>query len=575
MDRHSLRSSTIALVLAAIAALFGCSPGLSVAATPAGMILKADSYRHFIEAFNRGDRELYVPHISNARAWEFLSDNIPLLDCPDKELEEIYYFRWWTYRKHIKQTPEGFVITEFLPEVPWAGKYNTISCPVGHHLMEGRWLHDPRYLDDYARFWFQEESRLNGPGAYLTWPAWAIHHRTMVTGDATLDREVLDGWIQNYRRWEKGWRFETTHEGEKELLWKIGKRENGLFSIWDGWEGGELSIGGHGYRPLINSAMYGEATTIATVAAEMGQTNVADEFRAKAKRLKNLVETRLWDPEKQFFMILKDDGHTLSECRELNGYAPWYFNLPGADKAIAWKQLTDPQGFYAPFGPTFAEQRHPEFLVSYDGHECQWNGPSWPYATSIVLTALANLLDGSPQSAIGKAEYWKALQCYAHSQRFREIPPATDGEKPEARETSQPWIDENLNPKNGDWISRTILRQRRLKNSNLEESGRKEVGPEERGKDYNHSTFCDLIISGLIGLRPRGDDVVEVNPLLPEGTWDYFCLDRVRYHGHWLTIVYDKTGQHYGKGQGLRVFCDGREIAAADNLKRVTGSICR
>ena len=35
---------------------------------------------------------------------------------------------------YLKETPEGFVITEFLPDVPWAGKYNTISCPAGHHF---------------------------------------------------------------------------------------------------------------------------------------------------------------------------------------------------------------------------------------------------------------------------------------------------------------------------------------------------------------------------------------------------------------------------------------------------------
>src|SRR5690606_41087738 len=52
------------------------------------------------------------------------------------------YFRWWTYRKHLKRTPEGYIITEFLPEVPWSGKYNTINCPAGHHFYEGRWLQD-------------------------------------------------------------------------------------------------------------------------------------------------------------------------------------------------------------------------------------------------------------------------------------------------------------------------------------------------------------------------------------------------------------------------------------------------
>ena len=122
-----------------------------------------------------------------------------------------------------------------------------------------------------------------------------------------------------------------------------------------------------------------------------------------------------------------------------------------------------------------------------------------------------------------------------------------------------PWIDENLNPTNGDWISRTLLRQRHHH-------------PTERGKDYNHSTFCDLIISGLIGLRPRADDTVEVHPLVP-ADWSYFCLDRIRYHGRELTILFDQSGTHYGRGRGLRVLADGKEIAAAKNVERVTGQL--
>ena len=93
------------------------------------IVLKVDSFKHYVDAFNENDEELYVRHISNEKAWEFLKANIPLLECRDKDIERTYYFRWWTYRKHIKNTPDGFVITEFLPEVPWAGKHNTISCP--------------------------------------------------------------------------------------------------------------------------------------------------------------------------------------------------------------------------------------------------------------------------------------------------------------------------------------------------------------------------------------------------------------------------------------------------------------
>ncbi len=92
----------------------------------------------------------------------------------------------------------------------------------------------------------------------------------------------------------------------------------------------------------------------------------------------------------------------------------------------------------------------------------------------------------------------------------------------------------------------------------------------ERGKDYNHSTFCDLVITGLVGLRPRPDDIIEVNPLVPEGTWDYFCLDGVRYHGRTLTILYDRTGTRYRRGAGLQVLVDGQRVARSDSLQRLT-----
>ena len=131
-------------------------------------MLKAEAFRHYVDAFNRNDNELYVQHIPNAAAWEFLKANIPLLDCPDKEIEEIYYFRWWTFRKAIKQTPDGFIITEFLPAVGWAGKHNSINCAAGHHLHEGRWLNDPKYLDDYSLFWFRKGGSVR---SYSFWAA--------------------------------------------------------------------------------------------------------------------------------------------------------------------------------------------------------------------------------------------------------------------------------------------------------------------------------------------------------------------------------------------------------------------
>jgi hypothetical protein len=448
---------------------------------------------------------------------------------PDKDIETTYYFRWWTYRKHIEQTPDGFIITEFLPHVPWAGKDNSIDCPAGHHIYEGRWLADPKYLDDYSIFWFRKGGE---PRRYSTWLANSLWARYLVNGDASLVKELLPDLVKNNEAWEK------SHLGTNGLFWQIDDRD-----------GMEMSIGGSGYRATINSYMYGDAVAIAKIANLAGQPDIAKRYRKKAAKLKQLVQEKLWDKTAQFFKVLPRDKNQLVAVRELHGYTPWYFNLPDADKSAAWKQLMDPKGFYAPFGPTTAEQRDPHFVIAYSGHECQWNGPSWPFATSITLTAMANLLDDHRQKAVNRQDYFDLLKIYTMSQRLK-----LDDKR------TVPWIDEDLDPYTGAWISRALLKQR---------------GSEipERGKDYNHSTYCDLIITGLVGLRPRAAATVEVNPLIPDGVWDYFCLDNVHYHGHILTILYDKTGDRYGKGKGLRALADGKEIAASKELERLTGEI--
>jgi len=501
-------------------------------------VLKTETFKVYIERFNADDAELFT-NIPNANAWSFIQQNIPFFECPDPDIEKTYYFRWWTFRKHVKQTPEGFVITEFLPPVPWARKYNTICCPAGHHFYEGRWLRNRQILDDYAAFWLRKGG---APLQYSFWIADACTARYLVSADATWLTGLLDDLIKIDAEWDR------RNRGAEPLFYQSDDRD-----------GMECSIGGSGYRATINAYRYGDAVAIAQIARMAGRTDVVTNYVRKAAEIKERVQEKLWDPQAAFFKVLpRKEKSTLVDVRELHGYTPWYFNLPDNNMGyeVAWKQLMDPKGFYAPFGPTTAEQRHPKFTIAYTGHECQWNGPSWPYSTAITLTALANVLNNYSQTAVSRQDYFETLKIYTKShQRKRE-----DGK-------IVSWIDENLNPFTGDWISRTRLKS--WKNSTWD-AGK---GGVERGKDYNHSTYCDLIISGLIGLRPRGDDMVEVNPLLPENTWEWFCLDGVSYHGYELTILWDRTGMRYQRGQGLRVFANGQEIAVAPKLERVKAKL--
>jgi hypothetical protein len=507
-----------------------------------GFIIKSADYRHYIMNFNETDDEL-VTNIPNKDAWTFLQQNMPLLDISEKQIELIWYFRWWTYRKHIKKTPDGYVITEFLPLVPWAGKFNTIACPAAHHIYEGRWLLDQQILDDYEQFWLRKGG---DPRAYSFWIADAYYNRYLVNLQQDLVVDLLPDLIKNYKKWEKGVGF-----GRR----RVGRHRNGLFFQYDGNDGGEISIGKHGFRPSINSYMYGDADAIAKIAHLANKPQIYSDFVKKRDELKNVVQSKLWDTNSKFFRTLNNYTKQLVDVKELIGLYPWYFNLPDPGYEIAWKEMIDPTGFFAPFGPTTAEQRHPQFQINYSGHECQWNGPSWPHATSIVITAMANLLNNYSQSIISFEDYFKQLLIYTKSHQRK-------------KENGMiiPWIDENLNPYTGDWIARTRLKTWENGTwSNLK-------GGKERGKDYNHSTYNDLIITGLLGLRPRADNILELNPLIPkpfEFSISYFCLDRILYHHQFLTILWDLTGERYKLGAGFRVYCNGAEIYHQNSIEKI------
>ena len=211
--------------------------------------------------------------IPNYAAAEFLAQNIPLFECPDNTITRAYYFRWWTYRKHLRKTPSGWVVTEFLPDVGWAGKNNTISCPFGHHLREGRWLRNTAFLDDYIHFMLTEGT-VNGPRAYASWPAWGTLERAKVTGDLGYAKKLLQKFVGNYEAWEKGWatsgmslRDVENRQGAKAKTIKTGFRaDRGLFDFPGNREGSEFALSHDGARPMVNAAMWAEATAIAEIA---------------------------------------------------------------------------------------------------------------------------------------------------------------------------------------------------------------------------------------------------------------------------------------------------------------------
>jgi len=519
-------------------------PAVLIAQNPRAMhgakssftVLHASSYRHYVEQFAAD--ELAATAQQPADSWPWMRANIPLFDSSNKQFEEMYYFRWFAWQKHLVHGSHGYIITEWLPK-PAApnGFYGALPDAAPFHLGEARWLRNPHIAEDYARFWLLPGA---DPHKYSFGLAASVRSVTLANGDARLGTEMLPGLMANDKAWET-----SQFDPSVRLFWSIDTRD-----------AMEKSISGDGYRPPLNSYLVGDARAIASFAAAAGDATAARTYATKADTLEHLIETKLWNPKDQFYEVLSpaadsgirrqkkfiDPGTqlTLSGVRELIGYIPWAFYTPAASHDIAWKQLFDPQGFAGKYGPTTAERRSPRFrFVSSD--QCTWNGPSWPFATTQTLLALANLLNGPHQPYIGKQQYYQLFANYVLSQHLK----LANGRVID-------WIDEDLDADTDEWIAKDMLLAKH-----------KQVG---RGNYYNHSGFADPLITGLIGLRPRADRRVVLHPLLPPGEWSYFALDGLPYHGHLLTIVYDKTGTHYHRGRGLRVLVDGKQLASRATL---------
>ncbi len=479
------------------------------------------------------------------RDWDWYEANIPFFECPDADIVTTYYYRWQLVTKHLTygSPNSGYSFTEFTDRPFWSGAYGAISCPSGHQLYEIRWLADDRYARDYSRYWFRTPgAQPRNYGCWLTDGIWAMHE---VHPDEAFLIDILPDMKKNYEEWAK-----RQFVLEVGLFWQNGHDDGMEFNI-NSRQTTDILRGANGYRPGFNAYMFADALAISRTAKLAGDNDTAEEYAAKAASLKTNIQNLLWDPKREFFfpMSMRDEQdkegnvvkkHTLTyqsgkyagneHGREEHAYIPWQFNLPDPGYEPAWKFLTDRNYFYADFGPLSVERHDPMFLLQKSC--CWWSGQSWPYSTAQTLKALANLLHNYQQNVITRADYVKQLQIFAKSHR-------KDG---------QPYIAEALHPDTGSFEGHDGY---------------------NHSEHYFHSSFNDLVITGLVGLKSSATDQLEIDPLAPPD-WPWFALDDVPYHGQRLSIFWDKDGTRYHKGSGLFVLADGREIAKSSTLGKIT-----
>ncbi len=460
-------------------------------------------------------------------------DNIPFFECSDKAIEQVYYYRWKMYKAHIRNVGTGkYVITEFINHVGWdRDPYCTINAASMHHIYEGRWLKDGAYMDGYIDYLFQNGGNNR---RYSESVADAAYARFLVNGDSSFICRQLDSMNYIYNQWQDHW------DSSKQLYYIPAMPDATEFTIASidasGGKGG--FEGGEAFRPTINSYMYGNAMAIAKIASLKGDKAIAKEYLQKAGDLQMRVDKYLWNDSLQHFTDRFKVNNAYVHYwdfirgRELAGLIPWYFDLPADSPkySMAWKHVTDTSQLLGAFGLRTNEPSYQyyfkQFLFYQGQRGSQWNGPSWPYQSSQVITAMANLLNNYKQNVISSSDYVYLLRQFA-GQHF--LPNGKIN------------LVENYDPNLGGPIVYYYW-----------------------SNHYNHSSFNNLVISGLCGIRPSAGDTLVINPLV-DSSIRYFCLQNVPYHGHQLTVIHDPDGERYHLGKGLTVFVDGKRAELFQN----------
>jgi hypothetical protein len=416
-----------------------------------------------------------------------------------------------------------------------------LNDATGFHIGEGRWLRDRRFSDDYLNHMYNggNDRHFTDYMADSTWT------RFLVDGDRTTMIAHLDAMISLYEKWN------DHYDNTKSLYWvePLADATEYTISSIDASGGKDGFSGGQAFRPSINSYMWANFRAIANIASLAGRSDVSSSYAARASGLKKRFQDDIWNDTLSHFI----DRHYQSTSfvkywepirgRELVGFVPWMFGMPDNNSkySAAWKHLLNTNELRGSSGMRTVEPSYQYYMKQYryDGatglRECQWNGPVWPYQTTQVLLGLANLLNNYSQTVISKNDYLQELRTYT-----------------------------NLHYNNGKL--------------DLEEDYEPDKpGPIvglPRSHHYFHSGYNDLIISGLVGIRPQADNSIVVNPMLPANSdISYFRLQDVPYHGHTIAVQWDADGSHFGQGAGLTVELDGKKVASSATLKSVTAAV--
>lgn len=480
-------------------------------------------------------------HLEQARTYNrWFADNVPYFDAADPAFKKMWYYRWWIVRFHLVEMDapdlKGYAFYEGK-----LGFDNAIGFAVPAQLKELTYLRNPAYglsqAENSYRNLAANGAVVDPPGSpywaetYSHWIAQAFleFQRVHPLPRDTL-RRLLPAMAADVRAWLTAYDTDNDALPERDRP-RVTGYDLDILSYWY-FVGTRLDPRAEPpslERVDFASFVYANASAVAELAAAAGDTALADEFTAVAARVRDATLANLWDDETAFFYPRRADDHVRAPLRELHGFFPFTTGLapnqPRYTAALA--ALVDPNEFWARYPPVITSQKH------YRDWTWEMDGLTRniaPHPISMGARTVLQALKHYDQDAV-KPEHFMDLMSRYNDLVYPGVHPSDPLWRPNVHEYYSKWEPYSQTPR---------------------------PKPSDISHDF-HSMYLSLVVEGVVGLTPRGDERIELQPMARR--WSYFLMDRLRYRGHDLTIVWDRPGdgkvRYEGYPEGFSLYIDG------------------
>ncbi len=493
--------------------------------------------------------DIFERHREQDQRWYL--ENVPYFDCSDLGFKRMWYYRWWLVRFNMTEadTPDlsGYRFYEGK-----LGFDNAITFAVPVQIKELTYLRNPAFGRSQIRNAYRNlapnGALIDPPGSpywgetYSHWVAAAVEefHRVHPFTVAEL-RQLLPEMARDVRAWV------TSFDADGDGLPQSGRpRITGYdLDILSYWFFNGLRLHPHANPPELErvdfaSFVFANAQGVAALAREAGDPALEREFTGVAENIRNAALAAFWDEHDQFFYPRRADNNARIPIRELHGLFPFLVGLaPNEPRyTAALRYLVDPTEFWGRFPPVITSQHHYR----------QWN---WE------MDGLTRNIAPHPISMGGRLVL-RALRSYQNH-------PVTREHFMELMERYNQLVYPGVNPYDPYW--RPNVHEYYSQWEPYRMSARPK--PSDISHDF-HSMFLALVVEGAVGLVPRADEWLELDPLASK--WERFLLDRLRYRGHELTIVWDRPDGQRAYPQfeeGFTVLVDGEQAFHRSTLGHV------